>query len=136
VNTGPGGRTGLATYPGITTGSLFLSLAFTPAVEGGDIVSTYKSSFDSATVDGGALGYLDVTGGSHAYLFDTNTVFDPNGGAHDFVLTVTFNAQGAGLWTVKSAGQAQGFVPEPGTLLLLAGALAALAGATAKRRRC
>ncbi len=132
---GPTARLTASTYPTVTDGTLFLRLAFSCCVELGDLTSTYKSKFDDATIHGSASGYLDVIGGSYASMFDTNNQFDPNGNAHDFALSTTFDATGAGSWTVVSAGQALGFVPEPSTLLLFGASLSALGALAVTRKR-
>lgn len=126
-------------YPTITdTGSLFLSGVFSPGVIFGDATTTFLSLFNNGTLNGGSGGYLDFTGGSALSTFDTNGQFDPNGGAHDAHVDVTFFAATGGAatagWTVQSSGQITGAaVPEPASLALLG--LGGLAAGWVSRRR-
>ncbi|MBS0508275.1 MAG: PEP-CTERM sorting domain-containing protein [Proteobacteria bacterium] len=125
-------------YPGITSGSLWLSGVFGAGVSSADPTATYQSSYNSSTIAGAGQAYLDVTGGSQKTKYDTNTLTDPNGGKHDLFMDITFNdADGkaaANGWTVTSAGQIKGnAVPEPGTMALAG--LALLGAGLASRRR-
>lgn len=138
--TGAGVNLNAGIYPGITSGSLFLSADFAAgAVTTGDTTSTYRSSYSNADYAGNGQGFLDVTGGSVASLFNTNSLIDANGKKRDMFLTVTYddvNGAASGLgWTVISAGQVKGqanSVPEPGAMALIA---LALMGAGAATRR-
>jgi hypothetical protein len=142
TNDGPDGRIGTNGYQSITDagGTLWLSAAFGAAVNAGYPAATYQTSYNSSSIAGNGQGFLDVTGGSQASLFNTDTLTDPIGGSHDLFLTATFddvNGSAAAIgWTVVSAGQVQGnaSVPEPGTLFLVGGVLAGL-GVARRRAR-
>lgn len=121
ITGGPAARTGLDSYPTATDGELFLRLALSPGVIFGDNVHTFFSEFTDGAVASQGQGFLDVIGGSYAWLFDTDTLQDPNGNFHDFQFDVTVSSQGApSNWIVRGQGQMVGeTVPTPATLLLL-----------------
>jgi hypothetical protein len=125
-------------YPGISGGSLYLSGVFVSGVLAGDTETTYLSTYNNASIAGNGSGFLDVTGGSAASLFDTNSLVDQNGNMRDMFATITFddvNGAASDLgWTVKSSGQISGnVIPEPGSLALVA--LALLGAGAALRRK-
>jgi len=109
-------------------GALFLSLDF---ASGADLLgSTLVGTFNTSTypTSGSAHGFLDVVGGSHASMFDTNGQTTALGTATDLQLDNTFCPNGnancqagtpIGDWQLLSDDPVRGRIPEPGTLALL-----------------
>jgi hypothetical protein len=133
-------RTSLSTYPGIPTTDLYLSAVFGPGVNGFIPSATYQTTFNQGSFAGDAQGFLDITGGSAAAIFDTNSLFDTVGDPHDLFLSVISNdVNGAARrngWLLTSEGGVKGYartIPEPGTLVLLG--LGVVAAGWASRRR-
>ena len=129
---GPAGRLGQYGYQGITNigGTLALSAVFGAGVAEDQLSSTYISSFQNSTIAGIGQGYLDVTSGTMASLFNTNGQEDLNGGKHDLFLKATYGKTLTAItsgWTVDATGDVQGFVPEPASLALFGLGLAGLA---------
>lgn len=125
-------------YPGITDGSLYLSGNFVSGTFKDDTTTTYVNSYKNDTLAGSGQGYLDVTGGSRAALFDTNSLTDLNKTKRDLFMDVTYNdsdglASSLG-WTVGVTGSIKGAaVPEPGALGLIA--LGLIGAGVATRRK-
>ncbi len=126
-------------YPGITDGALYLSGVFVSGALFGDTDTTYINSYNNSTLAGGGQGFLNVTGGSAAGLFDTNSLTDLNGQQRDLFMDATYNdangaASGLG-WTVALTASIKGAaVPEPGALALIALGMIGAGAATARRK--
>lgn len=126
-------------YPGITDGALYLSGVFVSGALFGDTDTTYINSYINSTLAGGGQGFLNVTGGSAAGLFDTNSLTDLNGQQRDLFMDATYNdangaASGLG-WTVALTASIKGAaVPEPGALALIALGMIGAGAATARRK--
>lgn len=126
-------------YPGITDGALYLSGVFVSGALFGDTDTTYINSYNNSTLAGAGQGFLNVTGGSAAGLFDTNSLTDLNGQQRDLFMDATYNdangaASGLG-WTVALTASIKGAaVPEPGALALIALGMIGAGAATARRK--
>jgi len=123
---GPGVVPALPSAPtdiwNVTDGALFLSADFVPGAVFGDPTTTLFGTISSITVpiSGKSEAYLEVTGGSHASMFNSN-IFQ--GGAADLFLQNDFKSgdvtdPGFG-WTAVSHDPVLGkVVPEPSTMIL------------------
>lgn len=135
---GPGKDFNALQYPGISGGSVWLSGVFASGAILGDTTTTYTANYNTNTLAGGGQAYMDITGGTEQFTYDTNSLVDLNGTARDLFMDISFNnrnnvASNMG-WTVIMAGQVQGnAVPEPGTMALAG--LALLGAGLASRRR-
>jgi hypothetical protein len=126
-----------------TDGTLFLSLVGVPANIGGGVALTRFEDVNQlqSPFSGQGYGYLDVTGGAFASLFNSDMGWDVDG---DLVndLTADFYAR----FVFDSSSQRQSFdayssdpawggaVPEPGSMLLLGLGLAGLVGKLRRRK--
>jgi hypothetical protein len=136
---------GTLCYDGITNvagGGLFLSLEFAAVGVVADPTITVSGTFNSLTTPqtGTAQGYLDITGGLYAGMFDSNGQL----GGSDFFNQNSFCTPGEpgcaslasaggtpaqGGWALRSNDPVRGqVVPEPGILALLAISLLGVAG--------
>lgn len=129
------------TVSDVAGGSLFLSLV---AIPGADALGdTVVASFTSLTApfSGSALEYLDVTGGSHATMFDTNGQVTALGTQADFLAQNTFCPNGdpncggpVGDWQLLSDDPIRGrVIPEPASLALMGIGLLTLWGTTYRK---
>jgi len=141
---GSAGRTGLSSYTTVTDGTMILSTVsragflYAAGTEGGT-ATEFTSTF-APGVNGKGGAYLDVTGGSMASVFNTNSITSVFNPALTTDLRVEFTTQpnsGPGAvgpatadWLVRSNDPVTGFivpVPEPSTYgLVAAGALLGL----------
>jgi hypothetical protein len=145
VNPNPNARTGLTTYPGVTTGELLLSLSFAMGCDSTfDPSATLCGSFNNGSFGGGSTALFDVTGGTWKDYFDTNTQL----AGSDFLGAISYscgtsggcnpaNPVGTPVFSLVMDGSIQGFaspVVSPAPLILMVPGLLAL-GAGARRRR-
>jgi len=133
---GPGKDLNNALYPGISNGILVLEGVFTSGVIAGDTTTTFSTTYNNSSINGGSGGYLDVTGGLWKDDFNTNSEIDMNGVARDLFATFTFRPNATATsngWTVISTADITGSVPEPGALALIA--LGLLGAGAATRRK-
>ncbi len=137
---GPGARTGPASYPTVTDGDPFLRLKLVPGIKYGngstlDDHITFDENLDSTTspFTGDGAFYLDVIGGSHASLFDSNSfcVTDDSGNTVCRDLFGQFDTESPGSygWLANSEDPIRGktnAIPEPGSIMLLGSGLLGL----------
>lgn len=126
---GAGARTGFGSYPTVTDGSLFLSTLFAPGVHG-DATLLHELVFLASPFTGLGSGFAEVTGGSHAGMFESNQFV---GGA-DLKIDFTTGVIGAPAgWVTHGEDPVRGTaLPEPASLGLLG---LGLAGLFARRKK-
>jgi hypothetical protein len=146
---GPGARVG-NTYPTVTDGSLFLTMAMGSGVKFGDGNLTndyivYDNDLDSTTdpFTGDGTFYLDVNGGDYAWMFDTNSrcvTSEATGVTHcrDFFGQFDTTTTDSGAWLVRSNDPILGTaapIPEPTSMMLLGSGLFGLIGSKLRKKR-
>lgn len=141
---GPGSRVG-TTYPTVTDGSSFLTLAFGTGIKFGnafvgDDHIVYDNNLDGTTspFTGDGAFYLNVIGGDYAPMFNSDyyALVDDSGATHyrDFFGQFDTTTTGAGKWLVKSEDPIGGkAVPEPTSMLLFGVGLLGIGAIRRKR---
>ena len=128
---GGAGRTGDATYNGLTVGTKILSLAsrnsfLNAAGQYGGLATEFQTNFNNNGTTGAGTSYLDVTGGTQAGYFDSNTFFTPTSltaGVSNADVYLNWDIRPNDLagtdWLAKSHDPAQAdFLPEPATIVI------------------
>ncbi len=131
-----GGRSGFGSFDTVTDGTMVLDLTPRALVGYDDLGNPFYYTLDNTFSFAGSSGFgeilFDVTGGTWADMYNTNT--------QDYGTDIKFNfsafpADGSS-WIVQGVGNARtNVVPEPATMLLFGVGMASMAAVRARRKK-